>query len=94
MFSVVCHCRLRLCNVVIKIEMKSVLNLLCLSTLLLQMSWTAGTQCVAKTDNKKPKPGELSYHKGDILTIVDISAVLSFSNDSSPLIIRFLDSHE
>ncbi|XP_016895535.1 megakaryocyte-associated tyrosine-protein kinase isoform X2 [Cynoglossus semilaevis] len=42
------------------------------------MSWTAGTQCVAKTDNKKPKPGELSYHKGDILTIVDISAKKGF----------------
>ncbi|TMS20422.1 Megakaryocyte-associated tyrosine-protein kinase [Larimichthys crocea] len=37
------------------------------------MSWAAGTQCVAKGDNKKPKPGELAYHKGDIITIVDTS---------------------
>ncbi|XP_077389491.1 megakaryocyte-associated tyrosine-protein kinase isoform X2 [Festucalex cinctus] len=34
------------------------------------MSWTTGTQCVAKGDHRKPKPGELLYHKGDILTIV------------------------
>uniref|UniRef100_A0A3B4FKW0 Tyrosine-protein kinase n=1 Tax=Pundamilia nyererei TaxID=303518 RepID=A0A3B4FKW0_9CICH len=33
--------------------------------------WAAGTQCVAKGDHKKPKPGELLYRKGDILTIVD-----------------------
>ncbi|TKS74604.1 Megakaryocyte-associated tyrosine-protein kinase [Collichthys lucidus] len=38
-----------------------------------QMSWAAGTQCVAKGDNKKPKHGELAYHKGDIITIVDTS---------------------
>uniref|UniRef100_A0A7N8WMP7 Tyrosine-protein kinase n=1 Tax=Mastacembelus armatus TaxID=205130 RepID=A0A7N8WMP7_9TELE len=37
------------------------------------MSWAAGTQCVAKGDHRKPKPGELVYHKGDILTIVDTS---------------------
>nr|XP_061832261.1 megakaryocyte-associated tyrosine-protein kinase-like isoform X1 [Nerophis lumbriciformis]XP_061832262.1 megakaryocyte-associated tyrosine-protein kinase-like isoform X1 [Nerophis lumbriciformis] len=35
------------------------------------MSWTAGTQCVAKGDHRKPKPGELAYCKGDILTILD-----------------------
>ncbi|XP_019727270.1 megakaryocyte-associated tyrosine-protein kinase isoform X2 [Hippocampus comes] len=35
-----------------------------------KMSWTTGTQCVAKGDHRKPKPGELLYHKGDILTIV------------------------
>lgn len=45
--------------------------------LLLQMSWSAGTQCVAKGDHKKPKPGELAYRKGDILTIVDTSTVQS-----------------
>uniref|UniRef100_A0A7N5ZYH5 Tyrosine-protein kinase n=1 Tax=Anabas testudineus TaxID=64144 RepID=A0A7N5ZYH5_ANATE len=39
----------------------------------LPMSWAAGTQCVAKGDHRKPKPGELTYHKGDILTIVDTS---------------------
>ena len=45
--------------------------------LLLQMSWAAGTQCVAKGDHRKPKPGELAYQKGDFLTIVDTSTVLS-----------------
>lgn len=36
------------------------------------MSWAAvGTQCVAKKDHKKPKPGELVYCKGDIITITD-----------------------
>uniref|UniRef100_A0A8C6Q7I7 Tyrosine-protein kinase n=3 Tax=Nothobranchius furzeri TaxID=105023 RepID=A0A8C6Q7I7_NOTFU len=38
-----------------------------------QMNWAAGVQCVAKCDNRKPKPGELLYHKGDVLTIVDAS---------------------
>ncbi|XP_060888721.1 megakaryocyte-associated tyrosine-protein kinase isoform X1 [Labrus mixtus] len=38
-----------------------------------EMSWAAGTQCVAKGDHRKPKSGELAYHKGDILTIVDTS---------------------
>uniref|UniRef100_A0A8D3CUB7 Tyrosine-protein kinase n=1 Tax=Scophthalmus maximus TaxID=52904 RepID=A0A8D3CUB7_SCOMX len=42
------------------------------------MNWTAGTQCVAKGDHRKPKPGELAYHKGDILTIVDISTRKGF----------------
>lgn len=51
-----------------------------LSLLLLQMSWAVGTQCVTKGDHRKPKPEELAYHKGDILTIVDTSTVLSFSN--------------
>ncbi|XP_031719809.1 megakaryocyte-associated tyrosine-protein kinase isoform X1 [Anarrhichthys ocellatus] len=41
--------------------------------LMAKMSWAAGTQCVAKGDHRKPKPGELAYHKGDILTIVDAS---------------------
>lgn len=45
-----------------------------------QMSWSAGTQCVAKRHHTKPKPGELSYHKGEILTIVDVSLVLSGSH--------------
>ncbi|XP_023699297.1 megakaryocyte-associated tyrosine-protein kinase [Paramormyrops kingsleyae] len=34
-------------------------------------SWAPGTQCVAKSDHSKTKPGELAYRKGDILTIVD-----------------------
>lgn len=48
-------------------------------SVLLQMSWDAGTQCVTKGDHRKPKPGELAYNKGDILTIVDRSTVLSWS---------------
>nr|XP_057928559.1 megakaryocyte-associated tyrosine-protein kinase [Doryrhamphus excisus] len=39
------------------------------------MSWSAGTQCIAKGDRRKPKPGELAYKKGDILTIVDTSII-------------------
>ncbi|XP_056267117.1 megakaryocyte-associated tyrosine-protein kinase isoform X4 [Pseudoliparis swirei] len=38
-----------------------------------KMNWAAGTQCVAKGEHRKPKPGELAYHKGDILTIVNAS---------------------
>ncbi|XP_041086191.1 megakaryocyte-associated tyrosine-protein kinase-like [Polyodon spathula] len=34
-------------------------------------TWLTGTQCIAKCDHAKPKAGELSYHKGDILTIVE-----------------------
>lgn len=47
------------------------------------MTWAAGTQCVAKGDHRKPKPGELAYHKGDILTIVDTSTVLSCFTEAS-----------
>uniref|UniRef100_A0A3Q3XCZ6 Tyrosine-protein kinase n=1 Tax=Mola mola TaxID=94237 RepID=A0A3Q3XCZ6_MOLML len=43
------------------------------------LHWDAGTQCVTKGDHRKPKPGELAYNKGDILTIVDRSTVLSWS---------------
>ncbi|KAJ8277364.1 hypothetical protein GJAV_G00074380 [Gymnothorax javanicus] len=35
-------------------------------------SYARGTQCIAKNDHTKPKAAELAYHKGDILTIVDI----------------------
>ncbi|KAM3620409.1 uncharacterized protein V6R79_022810 [Siganus canaliculatus] len=38
-----------------------------------KMSWAVGTQCVAKGDHSKPKAGELAYHKGDLLTVVDTS---------------------
>ncbi|MBN3280293.1 MATK kinase, partial [Polyodon spathula] len=37
----------------------------------LSKTWLTGTQCIAKCDHAKPKAGELSYHKGDILTIVE-----------------------
>ncbi|XP_056235467.1 megakaryocyte-associated tyrosine-protein kinase isoform X2 [Seriola aureovittata] len=43
-----------------------------------KMNWAAGTQCVAKGDHRKPKPGELAYHKGDILTIVDMNTRKGF----------------
>lgn len=43
------------------------------------MSWSAGTQCVAKRHHTKPKPGELAYHKGEMLTILDVSLVRSGS---------------
>ncbi|XP_008300402.1 megakaryocyte-associated tyrosine-protein kinase [Stegastes partitus] len=43
-----------------------------------KMSWTAGTQCVAKADHRKAKAGELLYHKGDILTIIDSSSRKGF----------------
>ncbi|XP_037326565.2 megakaryocyte-associated tyrosine-protein kinase isoform X2 [Pungitius pungitius] len=43
-----------------------------------KMSWAAGTQCVAKGDQKKQKAGELAYHKGDILTIVEASTKKGF----------------
>ncbi|XP_008406143.1 megakaryocyte-associated tyrosine-protein kinase isoform X1 [Poecilia reticulata] len=42
------------------------------------MNWAPGTQCVAKCDNRKAKPGELLYHKGDILSIVDTSTRKGF----------------
>ncbi|XP_033937914.1 megakaryocyte-associated tyrosine-protein kinase isoform X3 [Pseudochaenichthys georgianus] len=43
-----------------------------------KMSWAAGTQCVAKGDHRKPKPEELFYHKGDILTIIHTSTKKGF----------------
>ncbi|XP_078524575.1 megakaryocyte-associated tyrosine-protein kinase [Lissotriton helveticus] len=33
-------------------------------------SWAPGTQCIAKSDHRKPKANELAFHKGDLLTIV------------------------
>uniref|UniRef100_H3AYZ1 Tyrosine-protein kinase n=1 Tax=Latimeria chalumnae TaxID=7897 RepID=H3AYZ1_LATCH len=36
----------------------------------LQKVWAPGTQCIAKCDHTKPKKQELSFRKGDILTIV------------------------
>lgn len=48
-----------------------------------QMSWSAGTQCVAKRHHTKPKPGELAYRKGEMLTIVDVSLVRSGFNHTA-----------
>ncbi|KAJ0065146.1 hypothetical protein NL108_005612, partial [Boleophthalmus pectinirostris] len=36
-----------------------------------QMSWAVGTQCVTKKDHTKPKCGELLYHKGDLITVLN-----------------------
>ncbi|XP_055074264.1 megakaryocyte-associated tyrosine-protein kinase isoform X2 [Misgurnus anguillicaudatus] len=36
----------------------------------MDMTWMAGTQCVAKKDHGKPKAGEIQYCKGDVLTIL------------------------
>lgn len=30
-----------------------------------------GTQCVTKHDHTKPKAGELTFHKGDVVTIIE-----------------------
>ncbi|XP_018583873.1 megakaryocyte-associated tyrosine-protein kinase isoform X1 [Scleropages formosus] len=38
---------------------------------LLQKGWSPGTQCVTKCDHSKPKPSELAYRKGDMLTIIE-----------------------
>ncbi|XP_033926731.1 megakaryocyte-associated tyrosine-protein kinase isoform X2 [Melopsittacus undulatus] len=32
--------------------------------------WPPGTQCVTKHDHTKPKPQELAFHKGDVVTII------------------------
>ncbi|XP_072449992.1 megakaryocyte-associated tyrosine-protein kinase isoform X2 [Chiloscyllium punctatum] len=34
--------------------------------------WEPGTQCIAKCDHKTTKKDELSFHKGDILTIIKV----------------------
>ncbi|XP_039622658.1 megakaryocyte-associated tyrosine-protein kinase [Polypterus senegalus] len=41
-------------------------------------SWVPGTQCVAKSDHTKPKPGELAYRKGDFVTIMEVSQTKGF----------------
>ncbi|XP_051666659.1 megakaryocyte-associated tyrosine-protein kinase isoform X2 [Manacus candei] len=33
--------------------------------------WPPGTQCVTKHDHTKPKPRELAFHKGDVVTIIE-----------------------
>lgn len=45
------------------------------------MNWAAGTQCVTKRHHGKPKPGELAYQKGEIVTVVDFSTVLWVQRD-------------
>ncbi|XP_057274726.1 megakaryocyte-associated tyrosine-protein kinase isoform X3 [Pezoporus wallicus] len=33
--------------------------------------WLPGTQCVTKHNHTKPKPQELAFHKGDVVTIIE-----------------------
>ncbi|XP_075060914.1 megakaryocyte-associated tyrosine-protein kinase isoform X5 [Mixophyes fleayi] len=40
------------------------------SNLLQQRSLTPGMQCITRTDNTKPKPQELTFHKGDLVTVI------------------------
>lgn len=37
----------------------------------LQKHWPPGTQCVTKHDHTKPKPRELVFRKGDMVTIIE-----------------------
>ncbi|NWJ06545.1 MATK kinase, partial [Crypturellus undulatus] len=37
----------------------------------LQKHWAPGTQCVTKHDHTKPKVQELTFHKGDMVTIIE-----------------------
>lgn len=37
----------------------------------LQKHWPPGTQCVTKHDHTKPKPRELAFRKGDMVTIIE-----------------------
>ncbi|XP_043833730.1 megakaryocyte-associated tyrosine-protein kinase isoform X1 [Dromiciops gliroides] len=33
--------------------------------------WTPGTQCITKCEHMKPKPGELAFRKGEVVTILE-----------------------
>ncbi|XP_059108021.1 megakaryocyte-associated tyrosine-protein kinase [Peromyscus eremicus] len=33
--------------------------------------WAPGTQCMTKCENSRPKPGELAFRKGDMVTILE-----------------------
>ncbi|XP_060797300.1 megakaryocyte-associated tyrosine-protein kinase isoform X2 [Neoarius graeffei] len=39
-------------------------------------AWPSGTHCVAKSDHTKPKPNEIFYRKGDILTILGVELLM------------------
>lgn len=41
------------------------------ATFSLQKHWPPGTQCVTKHDHTKPKPRELAFRKGDMVTIIE-----------------------
>ncbi|XP_062041048.1 megakaryocyte-associated tyrosine-protein kinase isoform X2 [Lepus europaeus] len=33
--------------------------------------WAPGTQCITKCEHSRPKPGELAFRKGDVVTILE-----------------------
>uniref|UniRef100_A0A2K5UQP9 Tyrosine-protein kinase n=1 Tax=Macaca fascicularis TaxID=9541 RepID=A0A2K5UQP9_MACFA len=37
----------------------------------LQRRWAPGTQCITKCEHTRPKPGELAFRKGDVVTILE-----------------------
>ncbi|MEJ1269679.1 megakaryocyte-associated tyrosine kinase [Cricetulus griseus] len=37
--------------------------------------WAPGTQCMTKCENSRPKPGELAFRKGDMVTILEACEV-------------------
>ncbi|KAK2489286.1 LOW QUALITY PROTEIN: hypothetical protein MC885_006996 [Smutsia gigantea] len=37
--------------------------------------WAPGTQCITKCEHTRPKPGELAFRKGDVVTILEACAV-------------------
>lgn len=40
-----------------------------------QRRWAPGTQCITKCEHTRPKPGELAFHKGDMVTILEACEV-------------------
>lgn len=40
-----------------------------------QQRWAPGTQCMTKCENSRPKPGELAFRKGDMVTILEACEV-------------------
>lgn len=40
-----------------------------------QQRWAPGTQCMTKCENSRPKPGELAFRKGDVVTILEACEV-------------------
>lgn len=40
-----------------------------------QRRWAPGTQCITKCEHTRPKPGELAFHKGDVVTILEACEV-------------------
>lgn len=40
-----------------------------------QRRWAPGTQCITKCEHTRPKPGELAFRKGDVVTILEACEV-------------------